>query len=67
VQKLASSNYAFRLHTETKVDDKFNGSKNEMLSKNLGKLIIIQSLDAWKQRNAIKVRVNNLGQIVKIG
>lgn len=66
VQKLAQLNYAFRFHSETKVDDKYNGAKNEMLSKTLGKLIIIQSLDAWKQRNPIKVRLNNLGQIVKI-
>ncbi len=67
VQKLATSNYYFRIHTETKVDDKYNGVKNEMLSKTMGKLIIVQSIDAWKQRNPIKVRVNNLGKIVKIG
>ena len=67
VQKLATVNYSLRLHTETKVDDKYNGVKNEMLSKTLGKLIIIQSIDAWKQRNPIKVRVNNLGRIVKVG
>lgn len=67
VQKLAPSNYCFRIHIETKVDDKYNGVKNEMLSKILGKLIIIQSIDAWKQRNPIKVRVNNLGKIVKVG
>jgi len=67
VQKLAASNYSLRLHTETKVDDKYNGTKNEMLSKTMGKLIIIQSIDAWKQRNPIKVRVNNLGKIVKFG
>jgi len=67
VQKLASSNYCFRLHTETKVDDKYDGNKNEMLSKKMGKLIIIQSIDSWKEKNPIKVRVNNLGKIVKIG
>lgn len=67
VQKLATSNYYFRIHTETKVDDKYNGVKNEMLSKTMGKLIIIQSIDAWKQQNPIKVRINNLGKIVKVG
>ncbi len=67
VNAIANKNYQFRLHNATKVDDKYNGAKNEMLSKKLGKLIIIQSLDAWKQRNPIKVRINNLGQIVKIG
>lgn len=67
VQKLATSNYCFRIHTDTKVDDKYNGIKNEMLSKTMGKLIIIQSIDAWKQRNPIKVRVDNLGKIVKVG
>jgi CRISPR-associated endonuclease Csn1 len=64
---IATKNYQFRLHTETKVDDKYNGAKNEMLSKTMGKLVIIQSIDAWKQRNPIKVRVNNLGKIVKVG
>ncbi|MEJ8844734.1 type II CRISPR RNA-guided endonuclease Cas9 [Lacibacter sp. H375] len=67
VNAIANKNYQFRLHTETKVDDKYNGVKNEMLSKTMGKLIIIQSIDAWKQRNPIKVRVNNLGKIVKVG
>lgn len=67
INAIANRNYQFRLNTETKVDDKYNGAKNEMLSKTLGKLIIVQSIDAWKQRNPIKVRVNNLGKIVKVG
>lgn len=67
IQKLATCNYSFRLHTETKVDDKYNGAKNEMLSKKIGKLIIIQSIDAWKEKKPVKVRINNLGKIVKIG
>jgi CRISPR-associated endonuclease Csn1 len=60
---IATKNYQFRHHIETKVDDKYNGVKNEMQSKQLGKLIIIQSLDAWKTRNPIKVSVTNLGRI----
>jgi CRISPR-associated endonuclease Csn1 len=67
VNAIANKNYQFRLHTETRVDDKYNGVKNEMLSKTMGKLVIIQSIEAWKQRNPIKVRVNNLGKIVKVG
>lgn len=67
VQKIAESYYNFRLHTETKVDDKVNGKKDESLFITLGKAIRIQSLSAWKQRNPIKVRVNNLGRIVKVG
>lgn len=67
VNAIANRNYQLRLHTETKVDDKYNGEKNEMLFKTMGKLIIIQSIDAWKVRNPIKVRVNNLGKIVKVG
>ena len=63
VNAIAPKNYQFRLHTETKVDDKYNGVKNEMLSKTLGKLIIIQSLDKWKDRSPIKVKINCLGKI----
>lgn len=67
VQKISESYYNFRLHNETKVDDVFNGKKNETLFIELGKAIRIASLKAWKQRNPIKVRINNLGLIVKIG
>ncbi|MGN6165562.1 MAG: type II CRISPR RNA-guided endonuclease Cas9 [Flavisolibacter sp.] len=67
VQKIAESDYFFRLHTETKVDDKYDGKTDMNLSSQLGKMIRISSLKAWKQKSPIKVRVNNLGQIVKIG
>lgn len=67
VQKIAESYYNFRLHNETKVDDKYDGKKDESLSITLGKALRIQSIPAWKQRNPIKVRVNNLGKIVKVG
>lgn len=46
VQKLSSMYYVFRHHIETTVDDKYNGKKNEMLSKNMGKMINIRSLGA---------------------
>ena len=65
VNSIATKNYQFRLHTETKVDDKYNGVKNEMKSKELGKLIIIQSLGMWKERNPIKVKIDRLGNITK--
>ena len=60
VQKIATKNYFFRLHTETKVDDVYNGEKNEMLSKKLGNIIIVQSLN---NMSGIKVVVNKLGRI----
>lgn len=65
VQKIATKNYCFRHHLETSTDDKKNGG--ELLSKKIGKLIIIQSLDAFKERSPIKIRLNALGEIVKIG
>ncbi len=60
VQKIATKYYCFRLHTETKVDDKYNGMKDEMLSIKLGGLIRIQSLS---NMNGIKVSVDRLGRI----
>lgn len=65
IQKIATKNYCFRHHLESSTDDKKNGG--ELLSKQTGKLIIIQSLNAFKERSPIKVRLNSLGQIVKIG
>jgi CRISPR-associated endonuclease Csn1 len=67
VQKIAESDYFFRLHIETKVDDKYNEKVDMNLSLQLGKMIRIRSLKGWQHKNPIKVRVNNLGQIVKIG
>lgn len=67
IQKISESYYNFRLHSETKVDDVFEGKKNEALSIRLGKAIRIVSLKAWLQRNPLKVRINNIGEIVKIG
>ena len=57
VQKLATKNYMFRHHLETTVDD-----KKEM--KNIA-FIHIQSCNLLK--DIIKVRLNHLGDIVKIG
>ena len=67
VQKLATNNYYFRHHLETKVDNKINGIKNEMLFKKTRRLILIQSLDSYFNSNPVKIKVNNLGEIIKIG
>ena len=66
VQKLAKGNYCFRHHLETSVDDKYNGVKNEMLSKAMKKLIIIQSLGALEKLNIHKVHVSVIGKITEI-
>ena len=65
VQKLASKNYCFRLLSETTVDDKYNGVKNELLSKEMGKLVIIQSLDRFLKEITSKIKINILGNISK--
>lgn len=64
VQKLATKNYVFRYHLETSVDDKYEGVKDEMKSKKIGKLFIISSLGALQKLNPKKVRINLLGKIV---
>lgn len=64
LQKCATKNYCFRLHIETSVDDKYNGVKNEMLSKQIGKLKIIQSFDSLERQNPHKVSITLLGDLV---
>lgn len=66
VQKLATKNYCFRHHLETTVDDKYNGVKNELLSKKMGKVIIIQSMDSLKDKNPHKVHISVTGKITEI-
>ena len=66
VQKLATREYAFRLQTETSVDDKYNGIKNESLSMTMGKYIRIRSLGALSEKNPIKIRVSVLGEIERV-
>ena len=66
VQKLATKNYCFRHHLETSVDDKYNGVKNEMLSKQMRKVIIIQSLGAFEIQNPHKVHVSVTGKITEL-
>lgn len=57
VQKISSSNYYFRHHLETTIDT--NNALNGTTWKH------VQSLKALE--NIIKVRVNNIGQIVAVG
>lgn len=64
VQKYATKNYCFRHHCETSVDDKYQGEKNEMKSKVMGKLKIVQSLDSWLKLNPHKVAVSVLGKLI---
>ncbi len=64
VQKYATKNYCFRHHLETSVDDKYQGEKNEMKSKIMNKLKIIQSLDSWQKQNPHKVKVSLLGKLI---
>ncbi|MFR9543582.1 MAG: type II CRISPR RNA-guided endonuclease Cas9, partial [Rikenellaceae bacterium] len=71
VQKLATKNYYMRLHIETTVDDKYINSdgekkKNEMISKGMGKLKIIQSMDSFFKLHPQKVYVNLLGEIKRL-
>lgn len=63
VQKIASKDYHFRLHIETSVDDKYDGIKNEMLSKKMGKLIVIQSLKRFMEMKPKRVNINLLGEM----
>jgi len=66
VQKIATKNYAFRHHIETSVDDKYDGVKKEMLSKQMQKLKITQSFDSFFALHPHKVRVNLLGEITNV-
>lgn len=64
VQKISSNYYTFRHHLETRVDDKNFGG--EMQSKEIGRLITIRSLESFKEKNPIKVKINNLGAVVSV-
>lgn len=63
VQKLATGDYFFRHHLETKTDDKFNGEQNMSLSKDTRKLIRVSSFGAWNSHNPKKVKISIIGKI----
>ena len=66
VQSISKSDYFFRHHCETTVDDKYNGKKNLMLSVQLGKLIRINSIGALLKLNMHKVHVSVTGKITEV-
>lgn len=61
-QKFSKSFYVFRYHTETSVDDKYDGVKNDKLSMDIKKFVRICS-PAGMTNNVHKVKVNILGEI----
>jgi len=66
VQKIGTKDYSFRYHTETSVDDKYNGQTNLPLSMSLNKLKRVRSFDAYWNLHPHKVKVNILGEITKV-
>lgn len=66
VQNIGASDYSFRHHLETTVDDKYNGAKNLSLSIKMGKLIRIRSLGALSKTNPHKVRIDNIGRLTEV-
>ena len=63
VQKIAHNDYFFRYHTETKVDDKYEGKLDMGKSQAMGKLKRVRSLGALIAQHPHKVRINILGEI----
>lgn len=63
VQKISSKEYYFRYHTETSVDDKYEGKNNPNISIELQKLKRIKSFGALFSQHPHKVRINLLGEI----
>ena len=63
VQKIANRIYYFRYHTETSVDDKYDGVKNENLSLQMRKMLRPSSFGAFFALHPHKVRINLLGEI----
>lgn len=66
VQKISSRDYYFRYHTETTVDDKYNGVVNPNLSIEMRKMLRLRNVAALEQQNPHKVKVNILGEISEI-
>ena len=60
VQNISEKYYVFRHHLETRLEKE---QKEANLSIQLGKMIRIRSLDAFKKYSPIKVRISHLGKI----
>ena len=58
-QTISTMYYEFSHHLETSINKTIQDSA-------LNKFIRIQSFKAWNERKPIKVKVNNLGEIVKV-
>ena len=66
VQKLSTHDYSFRYHTETKVDDKYEGAENgRNASMSLGVLVPIRSFSSLFAKFPHKVKIDILGHIHK--
>lgn len=66
VQKISHREYTFRYHTETKVDDKYEGIENgRTTSISLGASIPFKSISALLAKFPHKVKVDLLGHIHK--
>jgi len=65
VQKLSKSDYSFRYHTETSVEDKYDGKPNLKLSMQMGKLKRV-SIKSLLGLNPHKVHISVLGEIKEI-
>ncbi len=66
MQKVKLSDYYFRYHVETSVDDKYDGKENLQRSKDLRKLMRLTSIKAFFAQHPHKVRINILGEISEL-
>ena len=66
VQKIRSGEYTFRYHTETKVDDKYEGVANGTnTSVQLGALVSIRGFSSLFAKFPHKVKIDIMGRIAK--
>jgi CRISPR-associated endonuclease Csn1 len=67
IQKISSREYIFRYHTETKVDDKYEGVENgRTTSMTLGALMPMKSISALLRQFPHKVKIDIMGRITKV-
>lgn len=67
VQKLSHADYTFRYHTETKVDDKYEGVENgRNASMSLKALVPIRSFNSLFTLFPHKVKIDIMGRITKV-
>lgn len=66
VQKISHADYTFRYHTETKVDDKYEGiEKGRDTSLKLGALVSIRSFGSLFTKFPHKVKIDIMGRITR--